>query len=39
MLKDFFTAGPTDDSDAVTGHYDETASDDPSRNILLGDWA
>ena len=31
MLKDFFTAGPTDDGDAVTGHYYEVASADPSR--------
>ncbi|WP_426033646.1 N,N-dimethylformamidase beta subunit family domain-containing protein [Cypionkella sp. TWP1-2-1b2] len=31
MLKGFFTAGPTDDGDAVTGHYYETASDDRAR--------
>ncbi len=31
MLKGFFTAGPTDDGDAVTGHYYEAASADPAR--------
>ena len=30
-MKGFFTAGPTDDGDAVTGHYYEVASPDPSR--------
>ena len=30
-LKDFFTAGPYDDGDPVTGHYYEVASDDPIR--------
>lgn len=31
MLKGFFIAGPTDDGDAVTGHYYEAASHDPQR--------
>ena len=31
MMKDFFTIGPTDDGDAVTGHYYEVASPDPAR--------
>ena len=31
MMKGFFTTGPTDDGDAVTGHYYETASHDPDR--------
>jgi len=30
-LKDFFTAGPFDDGDPVTGHYFEMASADPTR--------
>ena len=30
-MKGFFTAGPTDDGDAVTGHYYEVASPDPAR--------
>lgn len=31
MLKDFFIAGPTDDGDAVTGHYYEVATNNPTR--------
>jgi hypothetical protein len=30
-MQGFFTAGPYDDGDAVTGHYYEVASNDPSR--------
>lgn len=30
-MKDFFTTGPLDDGDAVTGHYFEMASADPTR--------
>ena len=35
-LKDFFVAGPYDDGDAVTGHYYEVASADPSRAQVWG---
>ena len=35
-LKDFFTAGPYDDGDPVTGHYFEVASADPSRPQVWG---
>ena len=31
MLKDFFIAGPTDDGDAVTGHYYEVATNNADR--------
>ena len=31
MLRDFFISGPTDDGDAVTGHYFEVASANPAR--------
>lgn len=30
-MQGFFTAGPYDDGDAVTGHYYEVASNDPAR--------
>ena len=35
-LKDFFVSGPYDDGDPVTGHYYETASEDPSRPQVWG---
>ena len=35
-LKGFFTAGPYDDGDPVTGHYYEVASNDPSRAQVWG---
>ncbi len=36
MLKGFFVAGPFDDGDAVTGHYYEVASNDPTRLQVWG---
>ena len=35
-LKGFFTAGPYDDGDPVTGHYYEVASNDPTRAQVWG---
>ena len=35
-LQDFFVAGPYDDGDAVTGHYYEMASADPTRPQVWG---
>ena len=35
-LKGFFTAGPYDDGDAVTGHYYEVASTEPARPQVWG---
>ena len=35
-LKGFFTAGPYDDGDPVTGHYFEVASSDPARAQVWG---
>ena len=35
-LQDFFVAAPLDDGNPVTGHYFETASDDPSRPQVWG---
>ena len=35
-MKGFFVAGPDDDGDPVTGHYYETASDDPQRPQVWG---
>lgn len=36
MLARFFTAGPYDDGSAVTGHYYQTASNDPARPQVWG---
>jgi len=35
-MKDFFTAGPYDDGDPVTGHYYEVASPDPTHPQVWG---
>lgn len=35
-MKDFFTTGPRDDGDPVTGHYYEVASNDPARAQVWG---
>jgi len=35
-MQDFFTTGPQDDGDPVSGHYYETASDDPARPQVWG---
>jgi len=35
-MQGFFVAGPFDDGDPVTGHYYETAADDPARPQVWG---
>ena len=35
-MQGFFVPGPKDDGDPVTGHYYETASDDPARPQVWG---
>ncbi len=35
-MQGFFVTGPSDDGDPVTGHYYQTASDDPTRPQVWG---